>query len=181
MGGILVYACPSTFSFTREPGLTTKAWTFLLIGLVLATALFSVVPFRSQPVSLPSPDPTPPQLRQEQVPLVAGTEPLPQLFIKAGCPVCHMIPGIPGAHGKVGPRLTLKTTGPKRIVDPGYTGEAETVKEYIIESILKPRAYVVEGYPDRTMPTWYSRKLTAQALERIAAYLEVQSGLESDG
>ena len=138
-------------------------------------ALFSVLSFTSQPVPPPPVDPAAPQLKQEQVPLVVGTEPLPQLFTKVGCPVCHTIPGIPGAQGKVGPRLTLQTTGPKRLADPRYTGEAETVKEYIIESILKPRVYVVEGFPDRTMPTWYDRKLTAQALERIAAYLETRS------
>lgn len=155
--------------------MNTKAWTFLLIGVTLATTLFSMVQFPPPPDPSPPSVQSPPRILQEQVPLVTGTEPLPQLFIKAGCPVCHTIPGIPGALGKVGPRLTLHTSGRMRLADPRYTGKAETVKEYIIESILKPRVYVVEGYPDRTMPTWYDRKLTAQALERIATYLETRS------
>lgn len=29
----------------------------------------------------------------------------PQLMIQYGCPTCHIIPGVPGAVGKVGPSL----------------------------------------------------------------------------
>ncbi len=29
----------------------------------------------------------------------------PQLMIQYGCPTCHVIPGVPGAVGKVGPSL----------------------------------------------------------------------------
>ncbi|MGH7206193.1 MAG: hypothetical protein ACREI2_08290 [Nitrospiraceae bacterium] len=46
------------------------------------------------------------------------------------------------------------------------------MREYLIESILEPGAYVVPGYPDLTMPRWYGQKLSAGALEKIAAYLE---------
>lgn len=106
------------------------------------------------------------------VPLVTGEEPIRDLFIRAGCSVCHAIPGIPGAEGKVGPRLVLGTTGLQRLADPRYRGQAETVREYVIESILNPGVFVVPGYPDLTMPRWYGKKLTAQALEKIAAYLE---------
>ena len=159
--------------------MNAKAWTFLLIGAVFATALVSLdrlAPSQKAPVLSKKP----PKVSPEQVPLVMGTEPLSQIFIKAGCPVCHTIPGVPGAHGKVGPRLTLRSSGPTRLADPRYTGDAETVKEYVIESILKPRLYVVKGYPDRTMPTWYGRKLTAQALDKIAAYLETLSDGEAE-
>ena len=38
----------------------------------------------------------------EKVPLVTGEEPIIDIFIRAGCPVCHMIPGIPGANDQVG-------------------------------------------------------------------------------
>lgn len=164
-----------------ESKVNTKAWTFLLLGVVLATALGSLDQFTPPPAPPHLPvTVSPPKLLPEQVPFVTGVEPLPQLFIKVGCPVCHTIPGIPGAQGKVGPRLTLHTSGPKRLADPRYTGKAETIKEYVIESILNPGVYVVEGFPDRTMPTWYSKKLTAQALERIAAYLETLSARDLD-
>ncbi len=106
------------------------------------------------------------------IPLVTGEEPLPELFARAGCPVCHIIPGIPGAGGQVGPPLVLGTTGPQRLADPLYKGQARSVHEYIVESILTPGVYVVSGFPDRAMPTWYGQKLSATALERIAGYLE---------
>lgn len=44
--------------------------------------------------------------------------------------------------------------------------------EYVVESILSPGAYVVPGYPGRPMPAWYGQKLSAEALEKIAVYLE---------
>lgn len=94
------------------------------------------------------------------------------LFARAGCPVCHTIPGIQGAEGHLGPALVLGSTGPQRLADPKYKGAAKTVREYVIESILSPGAYVVPGYPDWTMPRWYGQKLSAKALDNIAAYLE---------
>ncbi len=113
-----------------------------------------------------------PHISPTMVPLVTGEEPLPQLFVRAGCPVCHTIPGIPGAEGRVGPTLVLGATGPTRLADPRYRGQAKSVHEYVIESILNPGVYVVPGYPDRTMPPWYGQKLSAAALDKIALYLE---------
>jgi hypothetical protein len=46
------------------------------------------------------------------------------------------------------------------------------VREYIVESIVSPQEYVVLGYPERTMPLWYGSKLSAAALDQMAAYLE---------
>ncbi len=106
------------------------------------------------------------------VPLATGNEPLDKLFVQSGCAVCHTIPGIGPAKGRQGPKLVLGTNGPKRIADPNYEGTAESVREYIHESILKPGAYVVPGYSDRVMPRWYGKRLNAQALDRIATYLE---------
>ncbi len=106
------------------------------------------------------------------VPLSTGLEPLDKLFVQSGCAVCHTIPGIAPAKGRQGPKLVLGITGPKRLADPNYHGKAESVREYIHESILNPGAYIVPGYSDRVMPRWYGRRLNAKALDRIAAYLE---------
>ena len=106
------------------------------------------------------------------VPLSTGNEPLDKLFVQSGCAVCHTIPGIDPAKGRQGPKLVLKTNGPKRLADPNYQGTAENVREYIQESILNPGAYVVSGYSDRVMPRWYGKRLNAKALDRIANYLE---------
>jgi len=111
----------------------------------------------------------------EMVPLVTGEEETAIIFTRAGCPVCHGIPGIAGAEGRVGPPLWLGTSGPQRLHDPLYRGNAKTVHEYIVESVIEPGLFVAPGYPVETMPTWYGAKLSALALEKIAEYLEVQT------
>jgi hypothetical protein len=115
----------------------------------------------------------------EMVPLVTGEEATALIFTRAGCPVCHRIPGIAGADGRVGPPLLLGTTGQQRLRDPAYKGRAKTVHEYIVESVVEPGAFVAPGYPADTMPTWYGAKLSALALEKIAAYLEGQTEEEA--
>ncbi len=113
-----------------------------------------------------------PVISRANVPLATGDEPIPKLFIQSGCAACHTIPGILAAKGREGPRLVLGTNGPKRLADPNYHGTATTVHEYIMESILAPGVYVVPGYPDRVMPRWYGKKLSANALDKIISYLE---------
>jgi len=139
----------------------------LAIGLIWA--------FRG--VNEPPPTVIPPasaSLVPESVPLVTGEETIEAIFTKAGCPVCHTIPGIDGAEGRVGPPLLLGTTGADRLRDPLYQGRAKTVREYVIESVVEPSVFVVSGYPSDAMPTWYGTKLSALALEKIASYLEIQ-------
>lgn len=103
--------------------------------------------------------------------LVDGSEPHDKLFMGAGCPACHTIPGIEGAVGKVGPELWEGTSAPKRMKDPGYAGKAKTTKEYINESILNPSAYVVKDFPDNQMPKDFGVRLTGGALIKIVDYL----------
>ncbi len=140
----------------------------LLLGTLLAlrsTNSSSVTPVPVSSVAALTP---------ETVPLVIGNEPITGIFPRAGCAVCHTIPGIPGADGRVGPPLLLGTTGPTRLADPAYRGHAKTVHDYVIESVIDPGVFVVPGYPAGTMPIWYGAKLSALALEKIAAYLERQ-------
>ncbi len=152
--------------------LDERAWTFLIAGIVLLGMTYTAL----KPAPVPAPtnvSPPVPQLDPAMIPLVTGEEPTDVLFFKAGCPVCHTIPGIPGAGGRVGPKLVLGTTGPQRLADPRYRGRARTVRDYIAESVLEPGAYVVSGYQDQMMPRWYGQKLSATALDRMTAYLEV--------
>lgn len=153
-----------------------RAVVLLVIGLVLLYALWTL--------RAPSPSLSPPisggtammgALSRERMPLVTGEEAIADIFARTGCVVCHTIPGIPGANGQVGPPLVLGTTGEQRIRDPSYHGQAKTVREYITESVLDPRQFIVQGYPALTMPTWYGSKLSALALEKIVFYLEQQT------
>jgi hypothetical protein len=141
----------------------------LLLGMWLALRSLSSSPAGPVPVSSMAA-----ALAPDMVPLVTGDEPIAEIFRKAGCAVCHTVPGIPGADGRVGPPLLLAMTGPVRLADPSYRGHAQTVHDYVIESVIEPEVFVVSGYPAGTMPTWYGAKLSALALERIASYLEQQ-------
>src|SRR5437588_952583 len=92
-------------------------------------------------------------------PVVTGDEPVNEIFTKALCFACHTIPGIPGAVGAVGPKLVEKTNAPLRLKDPNYKGNATTVREYIMESIITPSKYVVPPFPDNIMPKDFGKKL----------------------
>jgi cytochrome c2 len=103
--------------------------------------------------------------------LADGTEPVDQIFAKATCTMCHIIPGIPGAVGKHGPKLVMKTLALARRTDKGYGGKARSARDYIIESILYPSRYVTTGYPDNLMPKEYGTKLSALAIDKMVDYL----------
>ncbi|HEY6260892.1 MAG TPA: hypothetical protein VIW47_04810 [Nitrospiraceae bacterium] len=144
----------------------------IIVALVLGT-LLALRATKSS--SLPSVPVHPAvALAPDMVPLVTGDEPIREILTKAGCAVCHVVPGIPGADGRVGPPLLLGATGPGRLADPTYRGHAKTVHDYVVESVIEPGLFVVPGYPAATMPTWYGAKLSATALEKIATYLERQ-------
>lgn len=145
--------------------------TLILAATVLGL-LWAFLSPRQPPVEKTPPLPV---VVPEMVPLVTGEEDTAIIFARAGCSVCHRIPGIAGAEGRVGPPLWLGTSGPQRLRDPLYRGKAKTVHEYIVESVVEPGVFVAPGYPVETMPTWYGAKLSALALEKIAAYLEAQT------
>jgi len=154
-----------------------RAITPLIVIVLLVGILFALRSINSNSSSVtpaPAPVSSSAMLAPDMVPLVTGDEPIAEIFTKAGCLVCHTVPGIPGADGRVGPPLVLGATGPARLVDPTYRGHAKTVHDYVVESVIEPGVFVVPGYPAGTMPIWYGAKLSALALEKIASYLERQ-------
>lgn len=161
---------------TRLGSLNEQHWTAIIASSVLLLIILSFLLVEPSRNTTAEPVRNGPAVSPDTVPLVTGDEPVPEMFTRAGCPVCHVIPGIEGARGSVGPALTLGATGRRRLADPSYQGRAETVKEYVVESILTPGVYVVPGYPDRAMPRWYGKRLTARALDKIAAYLTAING-----
>lgn len=115
--------------------------------------------------------------RQNPFMLADGTESVDQIFARAQCVVCHIIPGIPGATGTIGPKLAMRSTTPVRLKDTAYKGKAKSVREYVTESILHPNAYVVKTYPYAIMPTVYGTKLSGLAIDKMVNYL---SQIEED-
>jgi hypothetical protein len=113
----------------------------------------------------------------EQPIFVTGTESIEEMINTLGCPLCHTIPGIPGAVGQLGPLLHEKINAPMRIKDPRYKGKAKTGREYTQESILNPSAFVVfneeagELFPDGLMPQDFKNKLSIDALEKLVDFI----------
>jgi mono/diheme cytochrome c family protein len=90
-------------------------------------------------------------------------------FVNSGCGGCHMIEGLEGAVGQVGPDLTnIATVAGTRV-------DGQSPEEYIRTSILNPGAYIVEQCPPgpcaNVMPANYGETLATQALDDIVAYL----------
>jgi len=106
------------------------------------------------------------------------------MIMKLGCVVCHKIPTTDARVGVIGPLLIEKTNATKRLASPEYralvksgTAHASTPKEYVIESIVNPNAFIVPGFalattpPSSPMPHGFGVKLTYDALERLAEFL----------
>ena len=102
--------------------------------------------------------------------LVTGKESVDEIFTRTACIACHTIPGIAGATGRVGP-LLMANSARKNLQDPNYKGNANSVREYLIESIIDPSRYVVKGFPDHQMPKDFGTKVTALALTKMVEYL----------
>lgn len=107
---------------------------------------------------------------------VKGDEGILYLLNHTGCPLCHTIPGIDGAVGELGPKLTKKSIE-RSFNNPEYKGKAKNLREYVVESILKPSAYLVynieadEPWVDDLMPPTYREQMTDNALNKIVEYL----------
>lgn len=104
-------------------------------------------------------------------PVISGKDSVDQIFSQAKCVLCHTIPGISGAVGVIGPKLVERTNAPLRLKDPAYLGQAKTVRDYVMESVISPGTYVVKPFQDNVMPRDFGERLSAGALNKIVDYL----------
>ena len=110
--------------------------------------------------------------------LATGMEQVDEIFARTACIACHTIPGIKDATGRVGPLLWVNAAR-KNLKDPNYKGNANSIREYLIESIVDPSRYVVRGFPDNQMPKDFGTKVTALALTKMVEYLaKLEQGKE---
>lgn len=100
-----------------------------------------------------------------------------QAFQKGGCAACHVIPGVPGAVGTIGPNLSeIGKVAADRIAKGEYTGMAKTAEEYIAESIEAPDAFLSPACPSGPcaggqMPATLAQAFSAAELDGIVKYL----------
>ena len=82
----------------------------------------------------------------------------------AGCAGCHMIEGVPGAVGQLGPDLTnIGTVAATRV-------SGTTARDYIVESIKNPTAYLVDGYAP-IMPAGLADQMTDDEFNSLVDFL----------
>ena len=75
-------------------------------------------------------------------------EALSTALSKGSCTGCHVIPGVPGAVGRIGPDLSRVGEQAAIYLEEGiYTGSAEDVKAFIQESILEPDVFIAPECP----------------------------------
>ncbi|MBC8338465.1 MAG: c-type cytochrome [Alphaproteobacteria bacterium] len=156
--------------------LMVVAFTLLTVGLFAGYSNFGI----------PQIEPAQPP-KQEKIDLGAMTM---DKFIALGekifngkgtCTLCHnnlgRAPMLGGTAGLV----------PKRLVDPRYKGEATNVEEYLIESFVKPSAFVVAGFGKKgtndtvsPMPdvSAGSIRLNDAEIKAVVAYLQDSGGAE---
>ncbi len=108
--------------------------------------------------ALPTPTPSPGEATD---PVARGR----QVYQASGCGGCHTIEGL--STGAVGPNLT-------RIGEVAATREpGKTAEQYLRESIVNPKAFIVEGYQP-VMPETFGQTLSPQQLDDLIAFLLAQ-------
>jgi len=81
-----------------------------------------------------------------------------------GCSACHTLADA-GSSGTVGPDLD------KVVADAKKYGKGQSPDAYIRESIAKPDAFVVPGFPKGTMPADFESRLGPDKIDALVQYL----------
>ena len=88
--------------------------------------------------------------------------------IKFGCTSCHR--DAASAPDTIGTWTRVTTMRLAEAQFAGYTAE-----RYVVESIVQPGAYVVDGYSSGVMPANFGSEMTDQQLADIVAFLRTQT------
>lgn len=86
-----------------------------------------------------------------------------------GCKTCHSLQ--PGEE-IVGPSLAdVGYRASARILEPGYSGEANTAEDYLRESILEPNAHIVGGFDPGVMYGNFAEVFSNREVDHLVAFL----------
>lgn len=93
------------------------------------------------------------------------------LAVAQGCTACHI-------STTAGPAWLASATEPgigiraeQRLTQADYAGNAVSAEQYLLESIVLPNIYLVEGFNQGIMPGTYSDLLTEQQVADLIAYM----------
>lgn len=140
--------------------------------------LFGIVVLLSacSPRATASPTPTI-QEPEEDIPELDNTELALETFAKGSCGACHIIPGVPGATGTLGPDLSnVSKTVELTLKSDSYNGKAETAAEFLREAIINPDIYIApdcNGNPCQQglMPDTLGETLSDAEIDAAVEYL----------
>ncbi len=88
-----------------------------------------------------------------------------------GCTACHIDAPTGPAWLPSADQPGIGDRAATRITDPTYTGAASTPEQYLLELIVDPNVYVVDGFAPNIMPPTYGQNLTSQNVADVIAYL----------
>ncbi|MEJ2706596.1 MAG: cytochrome c [Anaerolineales bacterium] len=88
-----------------------------------------------------------------------------------GCVACHVSSDTGPAWMPSADMPGIGERAAARIEQADYTGSATTPEQYLLESIVQPGTFVVEGYQN-IMPGNYGTSLTSQDAADLIAYLQ---------
>ncbi len=98
-------------------------------------------------------------------------------FQGGGCIACHVIPGIPGATGNIGPDLSrMGEVAEANLGSSAYTGSADSVEAYVREAIEDPDVFIPADCPSGPcqpgqMPATLADVLTSEQMDIVTQYL----------
>jgi nitrite reductase (NO-forming)/hydroxylamine reductase len=119
----------------------------------------------------------PEQVAAEKPAELSDEEATVQAFKNVGCGACHIIPGVPGAVGTIGPDLSkIGQVVTDRLEAGEYDGVAKTVEEYLTESVKSPDVFVAPTCPTGpcakgVMPSTLAQALSVDELKSVVGYL----------
>lgn len=179
-------------ALTIEELIAVDTYLFIKDGLTppspkeIRAAYEKFIPERDRPkigapVAAPAAQPSAPA-----GPLIAlATDTPEQIIMKMQCLLCHQIPTIPMAKiGVLGPLLIEGHNAPRRLASAKYKArisagkaKAKTPREYVMESIVHPNAFIVPAFVQAKYPEVspmvqdFDQKFTFGALEKLADFL----------
>ncbi|OJX39483.1 MAG: nitrite reductase [Chloroflexi bacterium 44-23] len=109
-----------------------------------------------------------------------------EAFKKGGCAACHVIPGVPGATGTIGPDLSAIGEIAQARMDSGeYSGQADSIKDYIREALESPDLFIAPdcggvACPKGLMSPTLIERMTDDEVKAIINFLSGLPGHQLD-
>ena len=88
-----------------------------------------------------------------------------------GCAACHTLTDVGSPWTAQDGLPALAPRAAIRIEQADYAGLATTPEEYLIESVVMPNAFIVEGFSQGVMPTDYGERITLQEMADVLDYM----------